>query len=85
MTSPISLPVPGDRLCVLSFAALDHVDGGGRPLLDPPLLEEDGGVDEQLGHSAHHGECGVLGIDFTDFVIMNFIMMAIYSCSIKKW
>ena len=59
MTSPISLPVPGDRLRVLS--SLDHEDGGGRPLFDPPLLEEDGGVDEQLGHSADHGESGVLG------------------------
>ena len=67
MTALNIVPVPGDRLRVVPSCASDHIDGRGCPLLDAPLLEEDGGVDEQLGHSADHGEGGVLGSDFTDF------------------
>ena len=66
MTALDSLPVPGDWLHVLSSPAFDHVDGGGRPLLDAPLLKEDGDVNEQLGRSADHGERDVLGSDFTN-------------------
>ena len=78
MTALNSLPVPGDCLCAISSFPLDHVDGGGRPLLDAPLLEEDGDVNEQLCHSAGHGECGVLGVGFTDFVVQNLIRIVIF-------